>query len=134
MFNKKRIWQISNWNITPEQMQSIALKSGWNFCLCQGFHIIVDHREVYLLNDSLHPDPIHYYQEYAAVIVQEKVETLPGSWVCKGIQIESLTVNMGQTPLLDLLRSLGDPAKDNGKQLVFFTVQMSDQHICKDCE
>lgn len=134
MFNKKRIWQISDWNITPEQMQTIALKSGWNFCLCQGFHIIVDNREVYLLNDSLNPDPIHYYQEYAAVIVQEKVETLPGSWICKGIQIESLTVNMDQTPLLDLLRSLGDPAKDDGKQLVFFTVQMGDQHSCGDCQ
>jgi hypothetical protein len=133
MFNK-RIWQISDWNITPEKMQSIALESGWNFCLCQGFHLIVDGREIYLLNDSLKPDSIHYYQEYAVVIVTEKVETFPGTWLCKGIQIESLTVNMGQSPLLDLLQPLGNSERDCGKQPVSFTLQMGDQHICEDCQ
>ncbi len=133
MFNK-RIWQISDWSITPEKMQSIALESGWNFCLCQGFHLVVDGREVYLLNDSLNPDPIHYYQEYAAVIVTNKVETIPGSWLCKGIQIESLTVNMGRSPLLDLLQPLGNSERDCGKQPVSFRLQMGDQHICDDCQ
>ena len=129
----KRTWQVSDWNTSLEQMQQIATDSGWNFCLCQAFHIIVDGREVYLLNDSNHADPIHYFQEYAAVIVLEKEELSEGRWRCMGIQIESLTVNMKQSSLLDLLRSLGDPAKDCGTYGVEFILERGEKHHCGHC-
>jgi hypothetical protein len=135
MLHKKRTWQVSDWNLTIEQMAEIAKESGWNFCLCQAFHLLIAGREIYLLNDSIHPDPLHYYQEYAPVIVTSKQETAPGRWRCAGFQIESLTVNMeGGTPLSSLLESLGDPANDCGITAVTFTLEAGDRHSCGDCE
>ena len=136
MLHKKRTWQVTDWNLTTEQMAEIAKESGWNFCLCQGFHLVINGREVYLLNDSNFPDPLHYYQEYAPVIVTEKKEITAGQWLCVGVQIESLTVNMeGGTPLVKLLESLGDPANDCGSLAVPFEFRLDqgEKHTCENC-
>jgi hypothetical protein len=134
MLHKKRIWQISDWNLTVAQMVEIAKESDWNFCLCQGFHLTVKDREVYLLNDSIHPDPLHHYQEYAPVVVTRKQEITPGKWRCEGFQIESLTVNMaGGTPLADLIAHLGDQANDYGANKITFNLEAGDQHLCENC-
>ena len=134
MLHKNRVWQISDWSLSPEQMAEIAKESGWNFCLCQGFHLVIEGREVYFLNDSNHADPLHYYQEYAPVVVTEKREIAPGQWQCLGTQIESLTVNMpGGTPLIKLLESMGDPNQDCGLNAVSFRLDAGDQHTCQHC-
>jgi hypothetical protein len=135
MLHKNRIWQVSDWNVTSEQMTEIAKESDWNFCLCQAFHLLIAGREIHFLNDSIHPDPLHYYQEYAPVIVTSKQETAPGRWRCSGFQIESLTVNMeGGTPLSRLLERLGDPAHDYQGHAVSFTLEAGESHSCPDCE
>lgn len=137
MLHKQRTWQVSDWNLTLEQMAEIARESDWNFCLCQAFHLSIAGREIYLLNDSNFPDPLHYYQEYAPVIVTSKQETAPGQWLCMGIQIESLTVNMaGGTPLLELLTSLGDETNDCETLAVPFEFRLDsgDKHACQHCE
>lgn len=134
MFHKKRTWQISDWNLTVAQMVEIAKESDWNFCLCQGFHLVINNREIYFLNDSIHPDPLHFYQEYAPVVVTSKQEIAPGKWRCEGVQIESLTVNMaGGTPLADLLTHLGDQINDCGSNKVTFNLDAGDQHLCENC-
>jgi hypothetical protein len=134
MLNKNRTWQVSDWNLTIEQMVEIAKESDWNFCLCQGFHLLINGREIYFLNDSIHPDPLHFYQEYAPVIVTSKQEIAPGKWRCEGFQIESLTVNMaGGTPLAELLAHLGDQDNDCGTNKVAFNLEAGDQHICENC-
>ena len=135
MLHPTRTWQVSDWNLPPENMAEIAKESGWNFCLCQAFHLVIDGREIYLLNDSITPDPIRNYQEYAAVVVTKKVECGPGYWVCQGHQVESLTVNAGQTPVLDLLRHLGDPTLDMQDAFgdVAFALESGDRHLCDHC-
>jgi hypothetical protein len=136
MLHKSRTWQVSDWNLTLEQMAEIARESDWNFCLCQAFHLVIDGREIYLLNDSNHADPLHYFQEYAPVVVTSKRETAPGQWLCAGVQIESLTVNMkGGKSISELLARLGNPANDcNSLAILFeFHLDRGDKHICLHC-
>ena len=134
MLHKNRTWQVTDWNLTIEQLAIIARESGWNFCLCQAFHLVVDGREIYFLNDSNEPDPLHYYQEYAPVIMTEKTEVAPGKFVCTGQQIESFTVNMeGGASLLELLRTLGDPGQDCGAHAVTFHLDDGEKHTCQHC-
>ena len=136
MLHKNRTWQVSDWNLTLEQMAEIAKESDWNFCLCQGFHLFINGREVYLLNDSNQPDPLHYFQEYAPVVITERKEIAPGQWLCVGVPIESLTVNMkGGAPLVKLLESLGKPANDCGSLAVPFEFRLDsgESHTCEHC-
>ena len=89
--------------------------------------------DVYFLNDSTHADPLHYFQEYAPVVVTTRTET-PTGWLCAGYQIESLTVNVSDgTPLPDLLFDLGNPEKDCGKNAVTFRLERGEQHTCANC-
>ena len=133
MLHRDRIWQVSDWNLTVEQMEQIAKESGWNFCLCQAFHLVINGRDIYFLNDSIHPDPLHYFQEYAPIVVTTRTET-PTGWLCTGYQIESLTVNaQSGTPLLNLLLDLGNSEKDCGKNAVTFRLERGEQHTCANC-
>lgn len=132
MVHKRRVWQVSDWNLSIEALAAIARESGWNYCLCQAFHLQINGREIYLLNDSFTPDAVHFFQEYGAVVVTEREELEDGRWRCRGIQIESLTVN-GHTPLVELLSTLGDPAHDCGTSQFTFILERGDVHICTEC-
>ena len=70
------------------------------------------------------------------MVVTKKKEVTAGQWLCVGIQIESLTVNVGGgTPLVKLLESLGDPANDCGSLAVPFEFRLDsgESHTCEHC-
>jgi hypothetical protein len=137
MLCKRTEYQCDHGHLTPEQVAKQAVPSTWNYCQCQAFRLDINGRTVYMLNDSLTPDNVTKYQEYAIVVPIETEEISEGVERITGVQIDSLTVNFyGATEkrIADALMRYGNSAHDEPRGRVVFTLGHPDKHKCLYCE
>jgi hypothetical protein len=136
MFCGRELYQAAPGCLMVEQLVREAVPIIWNYCQCQAFRLNINGRIVYMLNDSLTPDNINKYQEYAIVVpTAEVVED--GVTRVSGVQIDSLTVNFygaTQSVIAEALNHYGDPAHDEARGRVVFSLEAPGKHKCLYCE
>jgi len=126
-----RTWHIRRADniLLPANLASLLDKCP-KFVLCQAFVLMAGERTVYLLNDSSSGNSA---QEYAAVIVESKMQVRNHRFLCKGYQFESVTTSWATRP--ESLEALFDHLKE-GDPIhvpVQFTLDTDNDHVCGLC-